>query len=380
MVDTIKLTLGSNMFSIMDKGLFQKDTMNAARGYFVLVQNPTKSELKQGIYKPRLTLTKRFNFSGRFEPTLTIELSLPKLLFGNNFDELQDSDFPQIVDLLRQKLREMGVLVFTQLLEIAPVSAIHYAKNIALTDGSIPAYYISKIKEANIKLSLDVNQTDYRNEGHSYKWHANSYEVTFYDKIKDLAAYQQSPKRAIETDNDLQLSLFEDKNRQKPFEVIRMEVRLNKRQMIGKLFTNTLGLPNDLTFQVLFSQSTAQKVLLHYLSELERQRPKLLDYHPTNSKALLADLVIHNPKLGPLRTLQLFGLKQALDSGNLRELRTMFGSYSTRSWYRLMSETKKIQLPRTTSPFEIFHHQIETYSPLRLVDFQGNMLNNDKQE
>ncbi len=66
----------------------------------------------------------------------------------------------------------------------------------------------SKIKEANIKLSLDTNQTDYRNEGHSYKWHCNAYEVVFYDKIKDLEKAKQSEKRAIEKDNALQLKLF----------------------------------------------------------------------------------------------------------------------------------------------------------------------------
>ena len=57
-------------------------------------------------------------------------------------------------------------------------------------------------------MSLDVNQTDYRNEGHSYKWHCNSYEVVFYDKIKDLEKAKQSEKRAIEKDNAIQLHLF----------------------------------------------------------------------------------------------------------------------------------------------------------------------------
>ena len=71
-----------------------------------------------------------------------------------------------------------------------------------------PIIIFNKIKEANIKLILDVNQTDYRNEGHSYKWHCNSYEVVFYDKIKDLEKAKQSDKRAIEKDNALQLNLF----------------------------------------------------------------------------------------------------------------------------------------------------------------------------
>ena len=155
-------------------------------------------------------MAKRFNYSGRFEPTLTIELSLPKLLFGNNFDELVLSDFNPVTILLKSRLKDMGIMVFTKVLENAPISAIHYSKNIPLTDGTTPHYLISKIKEANIKLSLDVNQTDYRNDGHSYKWHSNSYEVAFYDKIKDLQQAKKSESRTIEKDNASQLELFEE--------------------------------------------------------------------------------------------------------------------------------------------------------------------------
>lgn len=36
-------------------------------------------------------------------------------------------------------------------------------------------------------MSLEVNQTDYRNDRHSYRWHCNAYEVIFYDKIRDLS-------------------------------------------------------------------------------------------------------------------------------------------------------------------------------------------------
>lgn len=169
MLDTIRLTLSKDMFWIMDKTYFQKETQNALRGYFKLVQNPTKTELKNGIYKPRLTMTKRFNTTGRHEATLAVEFSAPKLLYGNNFDELVEEDFELVVLALQARLKEMGVGVFTSILENSPVSTIHYSKNIPLTDGTTPHYLISKIKQANVSLSLDVNQTDYRNDGHSYK-------------------------------------------------------------------------------------------------------------------------------------------------------------------------------------------------------------------
>lgn len=378
MTDTTKLMLDKTMFWITDVSFFQKERQNASRGYFTLVQNPTKTELLNGVYKPRLTLTKRFNCSRRFEETLSIELSLPKLLYKNNFDELQDSDFVAITELLSSVLKTMGVRILSHVLLSAPVSAIHYSKNILLTDGTTPHYLISKIKEANIPLALDVNQTDYRNDGHSYKWHSNSYEVAFYDKIHDLGkAKKQGDKRAIEKDNAVQLNIFDIFQKRRQFELLRMEVRLNNRQKMKQLF-KTLKIEKELTFQNLFSSNISQQVLLHYLDELERQRPKLLDYRASNPKALLADLIINNPKLGTKRTIQLFGLKNALDAVTPRELRAMFSKYNDRSWYRLFAEAKSVKLPITKSPFYVIRKNLTSFEPLKLVDFTDKMINNDK--
>lgn len=377
MLDTIKLLLSKDMFWVAEKTYFQKETQNALRGYFTLVQNPTKTELLNGIYKPRLTMTKRFNTTGRQEATLSIEFSAPKLLYGNNFDELTDTDFPLVISKLEEVLKTMGIRVFHKLLLSAPVSAVHYSKNIPLTDGTTPHYLISKIKEANIKLSLDINQTDYRNDGHSFKWHSNSYEVAFYDKIKDLETAKTSEKRAIENDNALQLNLFDSFQERKRLEILRIEIRLNKRQKIGQLFRK-LGINSDLTFQNLFSQDISQKVLLHYLDEIESKRLPLFDYKPSSPKSLLADLIIRNPKLGLKRTIQLYGLKQVFDTMTPRELRTMFSGYSQRTWYRLISDAKKVNLPPTISPLGIVRPHLNSFQPLKFVDFQGIMLNNDK--
>ena len=69
---------------------------------------------------------------------LKIEFSAPKMLFGNNFDELTDSDFPNLLTKLKRTLKEMGVFILEDHLTSAPVSAIHFSKNIPLTDYTIP--------------------------------------------------------------------------------------------------------------------------------------------------------------------------------------------------------------------------------------------------
>lgn len=385
MIDTIVLVLKQGMFTIIEPDRFEPsarwlkdDSLSfGGRGYIPSKQNPTPSELKNGIYKPRLTLTKRMNGYRNFEVTLKIEFSLPKLIFGNNFDELENKDFDAIIEKLRLLLKDMGVVVFSVKLGEAMVSAVHYSKNIPLTDGSTPYQYIKKIAEANIKLSLDVNQTDFRNDGHSFKWHANSYEVAFYDKLKDLNASKISEKRAIERDNAIQLSLFDTLQEQRPFEVLRMEVRLGTRQKIRQTL-KSIRVNSEPTFRTLFSAQISQTILLCYLHEMESRRPSLLDYPNNKQKELLADLTINNPTLSPKRILQIFGLKQALELFSMREVRVIFSKYSDRSWYRLVAETNKVKLPIPKDVFGVLRTHLTDFKPLKLVDFQEEMLNNDK--
>ena len=373
MIDTVVLLLNQESFQITDPDRFVPsarwitNSRSSAVHGIQSKQNPTKKELLAGIYKPRLTL--RTNPRNPKEIVLRVELSLPKLFYGNNFEELKGKDLPPLLSKLSSTLDQMGVIAAPSDLARTPISAIHYSKNIALTDGSTPYHYINKIKEANIKLSLDVNQTDYRNEGHSYKWHCNSYEVVFYDKIKDLEKAKQSDKRAIEKDSALQLNLFPKfAQRKRKLEILRMEVRLNKRQKIKQLF-NKLGIKSDLSLESLFKAATAKKILLHYLDELESKRPPLLDYRAANDKALLADLIFNNPELGSKRILQMYGLSKALEGINIRELRGMLSKRNQRDWNRLMGEAKEVRLPGIQKPLGIIRNHIMKFKALKIAKY-----------
>ena len=325
-------------------------------------QNPTKKELAAGIYKPRLTLFYSFPHK---QVMLKVELSLPKLFYGNNFQELKGKDLQPLLQRLSDTLGQMEVIVDPKQLSKAHVSSVHYSKNIKLTDGSTPYHYIQKIKESNIKMSLDVNQTDYRNEGHSFKWHCNSYEVVFYDKIKDLEKAKQSEKRSIEKDNAIQLHLFPELRKNTKLEILRMEVRLNKRQKMKLLFTK-LGIKSDLSLKSLFKPTISKKILLHYLDELDKKRPALMDFRTTDDKALLTALILNNPELSIKRILQIYGLSKALALMDTRELRGMFGKHNQRSWQQIMIQTEEIKLPDIQSPLWVIKKHVSQFKPLKL--------------
>ncbi len=381
MIDTIVLLLTQDLFEITNPDLFTpsarwvyfakaskteiNDKTYALRG-ISSKQNPTKKELATGYYKPRLSLLRRPSPLSTPKTLLKIELSLPKLLFGNNFEELTQKQFPDLVQKLCTTLHTMGVATDIENLINAPVSGIHFSKNIPLTDGSIPYHYISKIEQANIKLSLDINQTDYRNKGHSYKWHSNSYELVFYDKIRDLEYAKKSDKRSLEKDNAIQLHLYDELHNKKMFEVLRMEARLNNRRKIQQIL-KMLNIKAQLTFKGLFKTNIARKVLLHYLDEIERMRPPLLDFKTNNTKQLLVALIFNNPTLSPRRILQLYGMKLALDQISIRELRTMLGAHNKRSWYRLIADMKNTtitQQPISSNSFKVIRDCLEKFEPI----------------
>ena len=379
MIDTIVLTLRNGMFVLLNKDRFTPSASGlydqsggyrlGGRANMKCVQNPTADELKRGIYKPRLTLSKRPNRQGGFDIPLKIEFSAPKMLFGNNFDELVDGDFPSLITKLKNILKQMDVLIQEDHLTNSLISAIHFSKNIPLTDYTTPYTYIKQLTKLNINQKLDTNQTDYRNEGHSFKYRANSFEITFYDKIKDLQQAKRGKGRAIEKDNDLQLGLFDPLSKRKPFEVLRMEVRLGKRQKLKQILS-TIGLTIEPTFKNLFSQDIAQKVLLHYITEIEGNYPPLLNYEYNTPEKFFTDFLISNPKKRLTSALKYLGMRVLLEKLGVREFRQLIGRYSDNAWYSLNSDMKSLTQVSEVNTFQLLRDTITNYQPLKLVDFQ----------
>ena len=387
MIDTIVLTLKTGMYTIFEPDKFSPSTRGltdptayyrlGGRSNITCKQNPTPNELKRGIYKPRLTVTKRINREGNFEIPLKIEFSIPKLLFGNNFDELTDKDFPLVIEKLKTVLKEMGIGLFETSLINALVSSVHYSKNIALTDYTTPYTYLEQLTKLNINKRLDTNRTDFRNEGHSFKYRANSFEIVFYDKIKDLQQAKVSEKRAEEKDNVLQLGLFDVLTQRKPLEVLRVEIRLNRRQKINQILKK-IGKEIEPTFINIFSQETAKAVLLYYIKEVEEAYPPLLTYQYDSPKKFFENLLIANPEIKPTQALELTAFRALLDEIGVREYRQITKRYGSYYWYSLNKKMKRLGKTNEISVFSLLREQITDFEPLKLLDFQDKMLNNDK--
>ena len=144
-------------------------------------------------------------------------------------------------------------------------------------------------------------KTDYKNDGSSFKLHANSHEVILYDKLKDLEKGKKSDKRAHENDNRVQRLLLRD-DFILPFGVLRLEVRIGNRKKLKSLLAG-LKIERDMIFSHLFDVSVAKAVLLHYWQHMVPDMP-LLAASQFRAEDVYDDIKRSHPEMKPAKILQ----------------------------------------------------------------------------
>lgn len=379
MIDTTVLTLNDG-FALMDKNRFTPSAellseepmkLLGNQAYIKFTCNPTKEELRSGNYFPRLTLFLRKSYPG-IAKSLRIEFSAPKLLYGNNFDELGDEDFDLVLTALHQRLKEMGVLVFKKQLENARVSAWHFSKNMPMQDYTSCSMVLNTIAKANVFTQLDLNARDYRNGGQAIKFHANGFEITFYDKLQDLANSRISEKRAIEKDNALQQALFNRETLDPNYEVLRMEVRLNTRRKL-KSVLKAVGIERELTFKELFSWELSQAVLNHFWQPI-RAALRIHTLSKLDAIELFEEMKKRNPSVSLAKLQRLHSTLVCLQAGNARRYRVALGfvGKDNSRWSLLMTSIKTLDLPTDR------YFQISEKVRKGLIEFERSNTNSDK--
>lgn len=378
MLDTIALSLNQSEFEIADMARFSPSAQGlytppfyqlGGRGNFSCYQNPKKSELASGKYAPRLTLTKRKAYAG-YTITLRCEFSAPKLLYGENFSELLDADFEQLLDRLQNSLAHMGVRVKKDILRHAQISAIHYSKNIPLTDYSSCAMILGELGKINLTGRLDLSKTDYRNTGHAIRYHANSYELAFYDKIKDMKQAKISEKRSVEKDYTIQRDLFTEKSLMKPVEVLRMELRIGNRTKLKNLI-KSLDIICPMDFQNLFCQDIAQKLLLHFWKTISEDMPVLALSHFKPEDVYYALMREAEGKAKPAKLLQQIGALAVINNVGMRGLHSLVSCHSnTRTWQRMKKEIEATDLSSRMKYTAVSNVQrcLEQFEPLKIAN------------
>jgi hypothetical protein len=367
MIDTIILKVPTLNYHIFDHSRFNPSTRNLE---FVnpssvkYINNATSEETKKLIYRPRLTITKR----AKGVIPLKIEFSIPKMIFGNNLDEVNNGHLPLLLSKLQLSLEQMGVHVNYENLSKAPVSNIHYSKNFIFNNGWTSTLIIKELSKVNLTKHLDLSKISFKNEGTSLQYYSKVHSFVIYDKIKDL---EQSLSRAIDKDqNKIQKNLLKLlKEKFKRPEILRLEVRLtNKRKLLSTVSKLGFGIKEP-TLSNLFSSKISQKVLSSYWDNYIYDHNLFLFLAKKDPCNLLRDLM--NYGINPKKAIYLIGILACGKDQGMRELRQIVLSHSSlRTWQRISIDTKKLNELTQTLPkddfIEIISKQLKEYKSFKI--------------
>lgn len=332
MIDTIKLVIPYTQSPEWLNMLETTRKRNANAGSTTTTINPSKGYKMAGVYQPRLKYYEHPTREG-IQRKLLIELSLPKLMLGNNFSELTDAFF----DAVTEKLS--AVLHSTYAIDISPselatsnVGKIDYSKNIIFADYTPVSSITSSMRTADISKTYDVQNTNFRNGGHIYHIHTNSLDVAMYDKIADLRKERVSEKRSHEKDGYGQMSLLDSLEANKSLSVARFEVRLNSVRKIRSEM-KAIDFFGGITFRELFSSAISGKVLLSHWTQVFTKIPKIsLDSdNPVNQFVAIAKA---NPELTYTQAMAVAHYQTMLMDHDERYIRSLAEGLFNGSQYR----------------------------------------------
>lgn len=334
MVDTIKL------IKTLDHRPSKEDLnlpymRTNSKGVNIGLLNPNKSIKHTGRYFPNITYIERPNRLGGLNYEISAEISLPKLVFGNNFDELSDDDFSNVIDRLRKSFSVMGIeKLFGGDIENLEVTKIDFSKNVIFNDYTPVSSIIKNIASADISKIYDVQNTDFRNGGYSWHMHTNSADITIYDKIADLKQSRISDKRSVEKYNAIQIGLLDRLETYGELSVVRFEVRLNGKKQIRKALKDMNLKNSGLKLKGLFNSNVSRKILMHHWQNIIDLIPKIpLD--DSSPDKLFVD-ILKNSSIKPQKALAKLGYQLLQNTHDNRYIRAIIENrFNSETWRRV---------------------------------------------
>lgn len=372
MVDTVKLSITILDPSLLRKGAFAplsvEQLVGAVGSNSRTYLNPSPVYAKAGKYMPRLTLHRRPRKGIGIQYVLDVEFSAPKMLFGNNFDELEEKDFDALLTALQAALHELlGYKFFKTQLARANISAWHPSKNIVFLDYTSCQTILNTIGKLNVSKTYDLQKTDFR-DGHVVHIHANSLDIAFYDKMADLLKAKRSGKRAFENDSAVQLSLIEKLPEYRPMEVFRYEVRFVVRASIKRAFPEL----EQWTFESLYKKDLCQRILLKHWNKIT-DSVDMLALDVREPYELLQNYLEANDGITPQTALAaVAGLTITSQVGVVGLRNLLEARYGKQAWYRIKSLLKSPD-PYRFMAFIHIDEALRRFTPTRISDFLSNI-------
>jgi len=356
MLDTVDIKIIHPEFEVINPTLFtpafviQNINSNYQYGYHRFrkyKQNPTAQDKRNGIYSPRLTAYQRFK-DDIPAYDLHIEFSIPKLLFGNSVQELEDNDLKTIISLLKTRLYRMGIGISEKALNEAVVVKAHFGKNIPLSYPLTAQDAISGLYKADLGKRKDINIRHYGNDGQALYFYASSANIIFYDKLRDIATPKNKAMDKIKLKQEK--LLLQGMNPDKQPEILRFEVRFTRQQSLNAFLSKALDSKiKKITFEKIFNKELCQKALITSWEDIIDRPANQLALKIEKSPEEVFDVIIkkinteQKKKAHSLnKTLASFGLYMMINHCGARKTRNKIEkNWTNKSWTRLGEKVKE---------------------------------------
>jgi len=164
-----------------------------------------------------------------------VECSVPKLMRENNLIEIDETDYPLFVSMLKNKLSMVGIIFSEEQIANAGITKLHASKNVILPNKYSIDDIISQLRTTEMGKSYDASEKRHvptkhgkmhvhiRNKDEVFTHYTTTRSYVFYDKIRDM----QKPKsKSTDKDKtDYEKELLEIYNLYHK-EILRFEYRL----------------------------------------------------------------------------------------------------------------------------------------------------------
>lgn len=186
-MDQIILEVPMNHFRIPDPRVFEPEFYPVRQGYFEY--KTYKGKLRPKGYYPQLTINGRPNRKLGYQHVLKIQVSVPKLLYGNNLSMVNVEDEERFYYILKTKCLELGVEILTDIKNLK-VIGFDSSLNVYLSPGATAEQAIRYLYRGYTPKSVSFDHRDFRDKGHAIYLHTGKWNFVIYDKKADLAKAQ----------------------------------------------------------------------------------------------------------------------------------------------------------------------------------------------
>lgn len=209
-------------------------------------------------YHPTISYMER-PIAGGFTHELVIEASLPKLLFGNNIEEIREKDLHLITQLLHEVLQGLGFTGFSKEdIPRARVARFDVCKNLILDGRTNAGNIIRNLKMANLGGQYGEYERCFDGGGTMVGWRLKCGEdITFYDKTAEVNRKNKQGQLATNKS------------------ILRYEIKLKgARMMRSRLKEVGIVAPKILTLEDIFKDAICHSIMAYAFNKVYGKLPK----------------------------------------------------------------------------------------------------------